>query len=111
MANSTLRGWLTMTAQEIDDYIICKKIISTRPRRQSETLQRSYRNRFELYSEEYDMSFSVFLRQLVQFPENYSIGLIMQYAELGDITLFRCNGVHGPTARGEIGRASCRERV
>ena len=49
--------------------------------------------------------FSVFIRQNIQFIENYSIGLRYQIKDkdLGSVTLIRYNGPHGESSRDEDG--------
>ncbi len=49
--------------------------------------------------------FSVFIRQNIQFIENYSVGLCYQTKnkDLGSVTLIRYNGPHGESSRDEDG--------
>ena len=60
---------------------------------------RHRRNDFEVAAEEGEHNFSVFLRQSIDFPENFSVGLTYESPEEHhSICLLRCNGPHGDHA-------------
>lgn len=90
-----------ITDQDIEMLIKCQKVIRIKPRRLPEEIDGSFRNKFDLSSDESGFDFSVFTRQLIKFSEDFSIGLMLKHPEFGDVTLLRCNGFHGPTAKGK----------
>ncbi len=85
-----------LTDDQIRHLIACRKIISKPPKRRLAAQGRHQRNDFELVSEEGAHKFSAFMRQSMEFPENFSIGLVYVSSEDGSRTcLLRCNGPHG----------------
>lgn len=82
--------------EEIGDLISCPKVISDPPKRHNVLEGGHNRNDMKLTSEGGDKVFSVFMRINVEFPENFSIGLVYHPKdERGTLTLIRMNGPHG----------------
>ena len=82
---------------DLEDLISCRKIIVSKPRREPKDAGSHLRNDMTLMAENGLYSFSVFMRISKEFPENFSIGLILLNAIEGaeKITLVRYNGIHG----------------
>ena len=90
-----------LTQQQIQELIdVPKTIVSKRPRHGYREESGHRRCDLELRSHrEDDSTFAVFIRQNLQFVENFSIGLRYRAAlPLGAITLVRYNGPHGETS-------------
>lgn len=96
-----------LTDQEIRNLVASsKRIINKSPAIGYDQKAGSRRCSLDLESiDEDDVSFSVFIRQNIQFIENYSIGLLYKTRNrnLKAITLVRYNGPHGASSRGEDG--------
>lgn len=95
-----------LTRQRIQELIELPKIIvSKRPRHGYREENGNRRCDLELRSRGKDGStFAVFIRQNLQFAENFSIGLRYRVdLPLGAITLVRYNGPHGETSRAPDG--------
>lgn len=77
--------------------ISCPKEISEAPKREMKLDGAHLRNGAKMTAlNETKGEFTVFLRQNVDFPENFSIGLTYSPHDGRDtITLIRCNGKHG----------------
>jgi len=87
---------MTYTDEELTRLIGCEKRIAQAPRKEMRTEGQMQRNEMELESLDGKHLFRVFMRQSLQFSENFSIGL--DYApkdEPGSFCLLRCNGMHG----------------
>lgn len=87
------------TEDELNALIFCPKQIEVPPRREMRTEGKMKRNEMTLRSSNGSEAFRVFLRQSLEFAENFSLGLI--YVPIGDpgsFALVRCNGQHGGTA-------------
>jgi len=84
-----------LTDERINKLITEEKIITEPPRKEFKIENQHMRNDFQLTSSDGTRRFSVFMRQHMEFKENFSIGLIY-YAEDGtSFNIFRCNGNHG----------------
>ena len=82
---------------EIDELLACRKKTTEPPKRGMRTELGSHRNEAIVESEDGRHRFRVFIRQNVDFPENFSIGLEYQAKEEpGSFCMLRCNGPHGP---------------
>lgn len=95
-----------LTEQRIQELIERPKtIVSKRPRHGYREENGNRRCDLELQSHGEDYStFAVFIRQNLQFVENFSIGLRYRAdLPLGAITLVRYNGPHGETSRAPDG--------
>lgn len=91
---------------EIDSLISCPKIITVPPRKDMKLVQGSFRNSMELKSRDGDFHFDVFIRRNEDYPENFSIGLVVRLEGTpGEMTLIRYNGPHGAFL-GESGKGS-----
>jgi hypothetical protein len=82
---------------EIDQLIACVKEISEAPKRELKLDGAQLRNSAKLKSPiEITGEFTIFLRQNVDFSENFSMGLTYSPRDGRDaIILLRCNGKHG----------------
>jgi len=82
--------------QDLDEMIVCPKLITGSPRKEMRLERGSFRNAFDLESIGNKTRFSVFMRRNERFPENFSIGLaVYPKDEYEKCFLFRCNGPHG----------------
>lgn len=84
------------TDDELSELISCAKRIAQAPKKEMRAEGQMQRNEMELESLDGKHSFRVFMRQSLQFAENFSIGL--DYAPKGGpggFCLLRCNGMHG----------------
>ena len=96
-----------LTDIEIQGLITSPKKITDKSPARSYREEHGYR-RCSLTLESVDAEperFSVFIRQNIQFIENYSIGMRYQTKnkDLGSVTLIRYNGPHGESSREEDG--------
>lgn len=91
--------------KEINDLIVCPKMISEPPKREMKLIGADWRNDMKLIASDGTLGeFSVFMRKSEDFPENFSIGLIYHSKdERGEIGLIRCNGPHGDYNGGKSG--------
>jgi len=81
---------------ELTRLIGCEKRITQTPKREMRTEGQMQRNEMELESLEGKHAFRVFMRQSLQFAENFSIGMdYLPKDEPGSFCLLRCNGRHG----------------
>lgn len=87
----------TYSQSVIEQLIRCPKRVSDSPRREMKSEGGYLRNDAKLIAQdEIKGEFTVFLRQSLSFPENFSIGLRYSPKDGRDtITLLRCNGKHG----------------
>ncbi|MCK6438850.1 MAG: hypothetical protein L6Q71_01455 [Planctomycetes bacterium] len=86
----------TLTQQQIDDLIACRKVIVEPPRKEMTEERGSRRNDMRLTSEDRAHVFPVFMRINSTFQENFSAGLdYIVPGERDRICLLRCNGPHG----------------
>jgi hypothetical protein len=87
---------MSYTDDDLTRLITCAKRISQAPRKDMRTEGQMQRNEMELESLDGAHSFRVFLRQSLQFSENFSIGMdYLPKDEPGSFCLLRCNGMHG----------------
>ena len=83
---------------DIDKLITCKKTILRKKKPLFKKDQRHYRMDIELSCTETDVNMSMFLRKLIDFPEDFSVGLKVQgpnEIKEQDIVLVRFQGPHG----------------
>ena len=96
-----------LTQQRIQELIeLPKTIVRRRPNHGYREENGSRRCDLDLRSRGHDDgTFAVFIRQNLQFAENFSIGLRYRRADfpLGAITLVRYNGPHGESSRAPDG--------
>lgn len=87
----------TFSQIELDGLISCLKGISEAPKREMKLDGAQMRNAAKLIAlNETKGEFTIFMRQNVDFPENFSIGLAYSPHDGREaITLLRCNGKHG----------------
>ncbi len=85
------------TQKEIDELIASPKHVGEPPKREMKQIHAHLRNDMTLLSSGGIVGvFRVFMRRSVDFPENFSIGLIyLPNDTRGELTLLRCNGQHG----------------
>jgi hypothetical protein len=89
---------IVYTNEFISELVSCEKKIISPPYKELKSERGSLRNNFTLSSIDEKYNFNVFIRQLISFPENFSVGLIHNPKdEKGTIDLLRCNGMHGGT--------------
>lgn len=87
---------MTYTDDDLAQLISCAKRILQAPKKEMRTEGQMQRNEMTLESLDGRHQFRVYLRQSLQFSENFSIGL--DYApmdEPGTFCLLRCNSMHG----------------
>ena len=82
--------------EEIEELIRCPKVIIEAPRKEM-YIERAYlRNDLKLREKNGERIFKVFMRQTVDFPEDFTIGIeYIPDDERDRIILLRCNGPHG----------------
>jgi hypothetical protein len=82
---------------EIDQLISCPREVSEAPRREMKAEGAHLRNSAKLIPKDgTEGEFTIFVRQNLDFPENFSIGLACSPQDGREtITLIRCNGKHG----------------
>ncbi len=86
----------TYTDEELNELVKCPKCVDEPPLRQMKQERGSLRNNMTLRSKDGNFRFRVFIRQSVEFEEDFSIGLdYLPKDEAGSICLLRCNGQHG----------------
>lgn len=84
------------TDEEIEHLINCRKIIVEKPKKEMIVERGTERNGMLLAAKDEQYSFQVFMRQLIAFPERFSIGLVYNPSDSPDkLILLRCNGAHG----------------
>lgn len=86
---------MDISQEQLLKLITCNKTIITPPKKHMVEKSCSLRNNFTAQSIELDEKFSIFLRQNTILSEDYSIGLIWNSKDNGNIIIFRCNGPHG----------------
>lgn len=82
-----------MTDSEIDYYIKTRKLVFDAPPKNYRIAGAQRRKDFKVKSDE-GFIYTVFIRQNLEFQENFSIGLLLHF-EGKKIMLFRANGNHG----------------
>lgn len=82
------------TQAELDALISCAKTISDPPRRTMRSESRHRRNDMALTSQDGASRFRVFMRQSLEFAEDFSIGLEYQPPDGRSFILLRMNGQH-----------------
>ena len=82
---------------EVEALISCPKEVSEAPKREMKLDGAQKRNTAKLVAlDGTNGEFTIFMRQNVDFPENFSIGLAYSPRDGREtITLLRCNGKHG----------------
>jgi hypothetical protein len=89
-------GPRSYTQKEIDDLIVCPKLVSDPPKKEMRPDRGHLRNDLRLKSVDGESEFRAFLRQNEDFRENFSIGLVYVPRDgTSEIILLRCNGPHG----------------
>lgn len=89
---------IILTEEQIKALIHVPKKIVQAPSKEERKERQCFRNDMRLLSLDGQYSFKVYFRRHAIFIENFSIGLVYNPSELkGEVTLFRCNGTHGPT--------------
>lgn len=84
------------TDKDLSQFIACPKKISQSPRKDMKEDGSHLRNDMELESTDGKHGFRVFMRQNMDLPENFSIGMdYLPKDEPGSFCLIRCNGTHG----------------
>lgn len=86
---------MMFTISRIDELIMCDKQITDAPTRDFREEYRHRRKDFRLQAaNDPKLSFSVFMRQSLEFVEDFSLGLVYQSEDGKRITLVRYNGQH-----------------
>lgn len=83
---------------DVEQLITCKKVIERKRRPEFKEENRHYRMNIELKCIDVDVRMSMFLRRLKDFPEDFSVGLILEGPnEIKEhaIVLVRYQGPHG----------------
>lgn len=84
------------TDEEVSALIKCAKVIIDPPLKQAREERGSRRNGMIIQSKDKQYRFRVYIRQSVEFEEDFSVGLeYLPKDEAGSFTLLRCNGKHG----------------
>ena len=87
---------MNYTAEDLEQLLSCPKKITKPPRKEMKTEGKMQRDEMELASIDGKHSFRVYMRQSIEFSENFSIGLdYSRNDEAGGFCLIRCNGKHG----------------
>ncbi|HIU64451.1 MAG TPA: hypothetical protein IAB06_05410 [Candidatus Avacidaminococcus intestinavium] len=81
--------------KELFDLINCPKIVIKPPQKEFKAVSGSLRKDLQLLSTDGTKRFSMFIRQNKEFPDNFSVGLLVEDEEGKKVILFRCNGPHG----------------
>lgn len=84
-----------LTDELISELIKEEKVITEPPKRDFKVENQHLRNDFQLTSSDGVRRYSVFMRQHINFKENFSIGLVYHHEEGTSFNIFRCNGNHG----------------
>ncbi len=84
------------TATQIDDLIACRKTIKDAPKKEMKEENRHRRNDMVVVSDAGE-AFEVFIRQSLEFDEDFSVGLVYLSPEGRRIVLIRFNGQHEQT--------------
>lgn len=86
---------MTFTITKIDELITCDKQITDQPTRDFKEEFRHRRKDFGLQAvNDRTLSFSVFMRQSMEFHEDFSLGLVYRSEDGKRMTLIRYNGQH-----------------
>ena len=89
---------MAYTDKELVNLVKCSKSVVEPPQKQMKQERGSRRNNMMLQSRNGEYRFRVFMRQSLEFEEDFSIGLdYFPKDEPGSICLLRCNGQHGVT--------------
>ena len=84
------------TDEVLEQLIACPKRISQPPRKGMKPDGKHSRNDMELESLDGNHGFRAFMRQSLEFTEDFSVGLeYLPKDEPGRFCLVRCNGMHG----------------
>lgn len=85
---------MSLRDREIEYLIKCDKIVIEPPHKNFRLDGANKRNDLKVTAEDGNKLFSVFMRQNIEFQENFSIGLLY-HLEGKKVLLFRVNGNHG----------------
>lgn len=89
---------MIFTALSIDELISCKKLITELPTREFKEENRHRRKDMRLRDEtDLKRVFSVFIRQSLEFSEDFSLGLVYLSTDGKRMTIVRYNGQHEQT--------------
>lgn len=89
MINNTLTS-----NSDIDLLISCPKIFQAPPKKPV-TVNRNSSQTFDVFSQDCQLKFSVFISLSLRMPQDFSLGLMYD-----GFLLIRCNGFHGTTRAG-----------
>ena len=89
------------TQQEIDDLIRCPKVVTEAPRPSFKDEYRHRSNGFRVATSDGEHRFRVFLRQSLEFVEDFSIGLLYEPKDGRSFLLVRFNGQHDIAIEGD----------
>lgn len=87
----------TYTDDDIARLIACQKAIKDAPRREMKEENRHRRNDMTVVSSSNE-AFDVFIRQSMEFSEDFSVGLVYCAPDGKRVTLVRFNGQHEQTS-------------
>lgn len=92
----------SFTQAEIDALIICPKEVTEAPSRSLRKEGAHLRNDSKFVATDKTKGiFAVFIRKSIDFPENFSVGLVYNANDgRPEIKLLRCNGKHGVYNKG-----------
>lgn len=86
---------MSFTTQNIDELVACRKAILDPPLREFKEENRHRRKDMRLYDiADAKRIFTVFIRQSLEFAEDFSLGLVYLSLEAKRMTLIRYNGQH-----------------
>ena len=86
---------MTFTTLSIDELISCEKLITEAPTREFKEENRHRRKDMRLqYAHDAKTIFSVFVRQSLEFDEDFSLGLVYLSVDGKRMTMIRYNGQH-----------------
>lgn len=87
---------MSFTDAEIGHLTSCKKTVTEPPRKEMKVERGHRRNDMRLKAAGEELDFRVFIRQNLDFEENFSVGLeFLPRDGRRSLVLLRCNGPHG----------------
>lgn len=86
---------MEISPERLEALITAKKQITMPPKKEMIIDRKFKRNDFDAYSPTLHEYYHIFMRQNIDLPDNYSIGLMLNRKDEKPIIIFRCNGPHG----------------
>ncbi len=86
---------IPLTESIILELLGCRKIIVVQPKKKVKQNGKHTENAFDMKEESGAHSFTVFMRQNTELPEDFSVGCVWNRSEDKSLLLTRYNGNHG----------------